>query len=94
MLLPQTLANSSRNKRPQQKPIQNPVRYLKWKVSQKQSTVHIFQLFSQNIRSLMFDSLLNMPVSSMHFALTCRTNYFLKLIFGTRGANICMGMFL
>ena len=92
--LPQTVANNSQNKRPQQRLIQNPVRHLKWNVLQKQSMVHSFQLFSQNIRSLMFGSVLSMPLSSMHFALTRKTNYFRMLIFGTCGANICMGIFL
>ena len=114
--LPQTVANNGRNKRRQQRLIQNPVRHLKWNVLQKQSMVHSFQLFSQNIRSLMFGSILSMPLSSMHsaltrktnyfgsilsmplssmhFALTRKTNYFRMLIFGTCGANICMGIFL
>ena len=35
-----------------------------------------------------------MPLSSMHFALTRRINYFPKFIFGTCGENVSMAMFL
>ena len=42
----------------------------------------------------MFDSVLNMPLSSTHFALTLRINFFLIFIFGTCKANVSMAMFL
>ena len=42
----------------------------------------------------MFDSVLNMPLISMHFVLTRRINSFPVFIFGTSGANVSIAMFL
>ena len=42
----------------------------------------------------MFNSVLNMPLSSTHLAVTHRINYFPIFIFCTYGANVSMVMFL
>ena len=42
----------------------------------------------------MFHRVLNMPLSSMGFALTWRVNYFQIFIFDLCGENVSMAMFL